>query len=114
MTLDLELVANYQLASATVKIASVIDSPVPSTFGNVAVASNRASADALLQPQNPVSGNRVIFHGDSGQRYSIQVSSDLSDWDEVGSLECTNGLMEFVDPLGTSLPLRFYRALPAE
>jgi hypothetical protein len=99
--------------TAQAKDASGADVVSPPVTVMVAAPSPTVLAGTLVQPANGAPGYRVSFQGEPGQRYSIQVSSDLQDWTEVGLVESAGGTIEFVDPAGGLLPLRFYRVLPA-
>jgi hypothetical protein len=71
-----------------------------------------AASPPPIKPQAMAQGLRVVFEGVIGQRYSIQVSSDLQQWREVGSVQSTTGQFEYVDPAAESTAHQFYRAVP--
>jgi hypothetical protein len=55
---------------------------------------------------------QVILPTPQAATYQVQVSSDLVNWDVVGSKTTDQGSIEFVDPDSANAPLRFYRTVP--
>ena len=51
------------------------------------------------------------FTGYDGYSYAIQASSNLFNWAIVSTNYPTNGLITFVEPVGTNQPSRFYRSI---
>jgi len=49
--------------------------------------------------------------GEVGYTYIIEASTNLLDWQEVGSVAATNGIAEFNEALSTNGPTTFYRAV---
>ncbi|MEY2407948.1 MAG: large repetitive protein, partial [Verrucomicrobiota bacterium] len=49
--------------------------------------------------------------GETGARWSLQVSTDLHDWQPLTTVTNTTGLVEFIDSSAISPPQRFYRAV---
>jgi len=61
---------------------------------------------------NPDGSRRVQFVGDSSKSYRIGMSTDMVNWESLGT--CTadgDGNVEFTDRNAASQPLRFYRAV---
>lgn len=58
---------------------------------------------------------RFVIKGENGKSYRIDISSDLTDWSMLQSIQVTNadGSREFVDETGMNAPVRFYRLLVA-
>ena len=57
----------------------------------------------------------LCMNGQTGQVYQVlaatNIETRLSNWENVGVMQGTNGLLKFFDPSVTNLPRRFYRAL---
>jgi hypothetical protein len=53
----------------------------------------------------------LLAEGTEGLLYTLQGSTNLVDWVNLGAMPATNGVVEFVDPSATNLNLRFYRLL---
>jgi hypothetical protein len=56
-------------------------------------------------------GFRLTLTGEFGAPYAILGSTNLLDWDSVGTVTNTYGMIQFTDTVATNLPARFYRAL---
>ncbi len=74
----------------------------------------------LLVPDRPALGPITLFSsgtvqvslsGSPGWTYSIQASTNLTDWLNITNLALTNTCGQFVDPAATNFPQRFYRAV---
>lgn len=50
------------------------------------------------------------LQGESGFTYTVEASTNLTDWEISSFLLNTNGIVNFVDPESTNSPMRFYRA----
>jgi hypothetical protein len=59
-------------------------------------------------------GRRVVFQNLKSGHYSIQVSGDLMNWAEIGTLEASGVSAEFIEEGAEGDAQRFYRALPRE
>ena len=46
-----------------------------------------------------------------GRFYTVEASSDLTNWTPVASLRNTDGFLRFTDPGATGATKRFYRAI---
>lgn len=55
-------------------------------------------------------GYRLTLTGEFGGLYEILGSTNLADWDAVGTVTNTYGTFQFTDSAATNLPTRFYRA----
>jgi hypothetical protein len=55
-------------------------------------------------------GFRLTLSGDPGSGYRIDGTTNLTDWQAIGTLTNVYGVVQFTDPAGTNLPRRFYRA----
>jgi len=103
------------------------DEIVHLTLSNLVGASPGATTEADLviydDDRGPrLRGPRLIagqhfqttLWGVAGQKFSIEVSSDLTHWTTLTTLTNTTGALEYTDPDPASLPRRFYRtsALP--
>ena len=56
-------------------------------------------------------GFRLTVLGEFGVPYSIQASTNLSQWTTAGTVTNTYGTVQFTDPAATNRPYIFYRAL---
>ena len=64
----------------------------------------------LSQPEVLEGGTfRLLLQGDSGQAYSVEVSSDLKAWETLTTVICTNGSVQFRDDTSATNSIRFYR-----
>jgi hypothetical protein len=54
----------------------------------------------------------VTFPAANGMNYSLQVSTNMVDWEEVCASIVVKGSIQFVDPDACESPQRFYRAVP--
>jgi len=56
-------------------------------------------------------GKRVQFSiaGDFGDRYQIDATTNLADWESVGVVTNSYGTAQVLDPTATNLPMRLYR-----
>jgi hypothetical protein len=54
----------------------------------------------------------VVLSVPQAAGYQLQVSGDLTNWNAVGSVNVTQGALQYVDPDSTNTPARFYRAVP--
>ncbi len=74
---------------------------------------------SILAPVRPVLGPvvllstsaaQVTLNGEAGQTYSIQASTNPTDWLTITNLTLNNTSGQFVDPAASNYPRRFYRA----
>lgn len=49
--------------------------------------------------------------GEAGFEYTIQASTNLSDWQDIAILVNTNGAVRFYDQTATNCPMKFYRGV---
>jgi hypothetical protein len=73
-----------------------------------------AAATSAPVAQNPVIVNgsfQLKLEGQIGQRFQIERSTDLSNWNLVETHTMTNSTFYFADPNAKSHPSRFYRAV---
>jgi hypothetical protein len=52
---------------------------------------------------------QLAFNGNLNQTYTLQASTNLTDWVMVSTFTCTNSPMVVVDPGSGNYPRRFYR-----
>jgi hypothetical protein len=84
----------------TLDSISFSDEPVvPPTRTTIAI---RAEAGA---------GVLLTFPAQPGSSYSVQASTNFSDWTTIGAIQATNGLASFSDELAPARAARFYRVL---
>jgi hypothetical protein len=57
---------------------------------------------------------RAIVEGAVNRTFSIEMSSDLTNWTQLRSLIMTNAAVPFTDSTTTNVPQRFYRARLAD
>jgi len=57
-------------------------------------------------------GFRLTLLGEFGSSYGIVGSTNLQDWNSVGTVTNTYGTVQITDPAATNLPYRFYRETP--
>jgi hypothetical protein len=50
---------------------------------------------------------------DPGVRFTLQVSSNLRAWRDLGELTCVSGHMDFLDVDAAQAPARYYRVVAA-
>jgi len=53
----------------------------------------------------------LVFMGAQGSQYSIEASTNLTDWFPIGTASGSNGWFRFVDTDRSNFNLRFYRAV---
>jgi hypothetical protein len=56
---------------------------------------------------------QVTFQGNSGQRFSVEASTNLPVWFSLATLTNTTGTLPFTDPTPATGPHRYYRSLVA-
>jgi hypothetical protein len=56
-------------------------------------------------------GFRLTLLGEFGATYSVEGSSNLTEWTEVQKLTIPYGIGQTLDPTGRNSPWRFYRAI---
>ena len=94
------------------------ESSFPGNFGNataiavgdyhsVAIVRDTPSFGAGHLGQN--NSFQADFYGDPGYDYNFQISTNLANWDALGTLSCTNCRTPFVDPATIGTAKRFYR-----
>ena len=59
-----------------------------------------------LQPDGSM---QLLFSGDAGFTYRIEISTDLVTWTELASVYSENGSVEYFDGTAPDAPARFYR-----
>jgi len=72
----------------------------------------RNPSPASLNPASSdmtAGGFSLVFSGDAGAAYTIEVSSDLTNWTPLVTLADENGTVNFVDPGAQNWAQRFYR-----
>jgi hypothetical protein len=71
-----------------------------------------ASMQPVLGPVRllPDGEVRVTLMGLAGQTYSVQASTNLSQWTDLTKVVLTNSFSQFFDHFATNFPQRFYRA----
>ena len=84
------------------------------SFGLESAYSNEASYPPVVCPTVQISfalGQLTLTGtGQAGTNYNVLGSPDLTNWPVIGSTTAsTNGMLQFTDPAGTSLPTCFYR-----
>jgi len=91
--------------------------PVTASFANVtAIATGDYHSVAIVHDTPSFAGNEIRsngsfqtdFFGDPGRDYIFQTSTNLSDWNDLMTLTCTNSRMPFVDSTATGAK-QFYR-----
>ena len=102
-----------QVASANQGIYSVIAT-------NVAGSVTSSNALLALLPPTPAQFHtidvqpggslQIRFSGDAFWTYTIEISTNLTDWTALTNLTSTNGLFQFTAGSATSSPQLFYRA----
>jgi hypothetical protein len=73
----------------------------------------KAAGDVSLKPTigfNPSGSAHITLQGDIGASYQIDGSSDLKNWNNVGTVYSTNGTVDLNDSLAAGATMRFYRA----
>jgi hypothetical protein len=60
-----------------------------------------------LQPDNSL---QIIFSGDSGWTYTVEVSTNLFNWNALTNFSSSNGIFNFTINSTTNAPQQFYRA----
>lgn len=85
-------------------------------FGSILLAEPPPPPPAALTLQSirfsPVTGVQGMISGNPGQRYAIQASTNLLDWQLIAILPTsTNPAVPFSDSSATNLSRRFYRAV---
>jgi hypothetical protein len=60
-----------------------------------------------LQPDNSL---QIIFSGDSGWNYTVEVSTNLFNWNALTNFSSSNGIFNFTINSTTNAPQQFYRA----
>lgn len=54
----------------------------------------------------------LSFEGVRGQTYTVQASTDMVNWTNIGTVTGNNkGLCQFVDPNAPKYPHRYYRMM---
>jgi hypothetical protein len=53
----------------------------------------------------------LTISGEVGQAYRLQISSNLTDWSNYWSFTNTAPTMDFIDPVSTTTPQRYYRVV---
>jgi hypothetical protein len=91
-----------------------------SSLGTYAYRSHRIP-DFYAHPAQPVADltvqlnayNPILqFSADSARTYSIQASSDMAQWEDLGQAESAgNGNLFFTDFAAAGVPARFYRVV---
>jgi len=74
------------------------------------VPDSGVAATPSLALSRQSSGMTVTLRGQSGQNYSIEVSTDLVHWAAWTNQTCSNGMICITDTEATNYPARFYRA----
>ena len=91
--------------------------------GNNAVLMGLFFSPAAMQLTSPDSGLLTVtsavggafqfqVSGQVGERFAIQASSDLVQWQEIDDVTLTDKTLQFTDPDAAKFPVRFYRAIP--
>jgi hypothetical protein len=67
---------------------------------------------SLTVTKDTVNGSPVYqLNGMAGYNYSVQASTNLTDWTTIETLYNTNGTVSFYDKDSTNYPARFYRGV---
>jgi alpha-tubulin suppressor-like RCC1 family protein len=61
----------------------------------------------------PGQGTMLSLVSDPGVRFTLQVSSNLRAWRDLGELTCVSGHMDFLDVDAAQAPARYYRVVAA-
>lgn len=75
------------------------------------------SASAVIMPAlgpcrfEPAGGFDLVLSGIASEVYVIEASTDLIDWQRLGTIANPAGSVDFLDPEATNFSKRFYRAL---
>ncbi|HXT13312.1 MAG TPA: hypothetical protein VN873_17275 [Candidatus Angelobacter sp.] len=92
--------------------------PFPANFGNALSIAVGADHSVAVVRDTPAFGESRVdadgsfhasFYGDLGWDYIFQTSTNLSDWNDLATLTCTNSRMPFLDSTAP-VSKRFYRA----
>jgi hypothetical protein len=80
----------------------------------MAIQPNITQVNVQMGPVLPLSDRevQVAVSGLAGQTYSIQVSTNLINWDLLTNLTLPSVTGQFIDSAATNYPYRFYRAVP--
>jgi hypothetical protein len=57
----------------------------------------------------PDGSRQLVFSGDAGFTYQIEISTDLVAWTALASVYSENGSVEYFDGTAPESPVRFYR-----
>lgn len=69
---------------------------------------------ATVRGQSLGGGRRISFPAEAGRAYSVQRSSDLVTWVEMGTVQSSGDAVEWIDPGSGTGDHGFYRAVPVE
>jgi len=79
---------------------------------NVVLGSVGVSRPFTLSTTSTPDGFRMLqLAGQAGFKYTIESSTNLSDWTPFAILVNTNGIVRFIDSTSTNATIRFYRAV---
>ncbi len=98
------------------------DETIHLTFGQIDGATPGATTEADVVIYDDDRGPRVsatrltagghfqaTFQGPAGQRFSVEISTDLQHWSTLGTLTNNTGTLDYEDPAPATLARRFYR-----
>jgi hypothetical protein len=91
---------------------------VMNSFGSVVSADARVMTGSVPRLGSAVRSSNASFQfqliGLANTTYDVQATTNLVDWQTLGSVTSTNGFIDFVDAAATNFNARFYRVLQSQ
>lgn len=105
----------YRSDAGNIAVAYVADKPVPPPPPPGLPGLNVTPRPVYFAGLERLAGQGTMLNlvSDPGARFTLQVSSDLHTWHDLGELTSVSGQMEFLDVDAAQVPTRYYRVVPA-
>ena len=96
--------------------ATGVQNPLPATITSNMLITASFTKRPSLEVGTPLEGLvedgfRLTLTGEFGTNYALQGSTNLANWNQLGTVTNTYGTVQFTDLAATNLPRRFYRAV---
>ncbi|HSH17323.1 MAG TPA: Calx-beta domain-containing protein, partial [Verrucomicrobiae bacterium] len=105
----------YQTDARGTAVAYIGDQPVLPPLPSGSPALNASPKPVYFAGLDRLVGQGTMLSlvSDPGARFTLQVSSDLRTWYDLGELTCVSGRMDFLDVDAAQETTRYYRVVPA-
>jgi PKD repeat protein len=91
------------------RLSNVVNASPGTIEAEILIYDDDGPPHLLSSRLNPAREFQTTIIGKAGQKFSIEVSTNLPNWSVLATRTNTTGILEFTDPGAVNFPHRFYR-----